>query len=266
LRRQTFCSRMAAMNVLIVGYGRMGHEVEAVLSARGHQVSARIDKTPGVADSTEISSEILRASEAVIEFSLPEAVLGHVRSYAAAGLPAVVGTTGWEAQKAEAKTIVEGYQAALIHGNNFSLGAHMFFQLVEKASAMIADLPDYDIMVAEWHHRLKKDSPSGTALTTADRIMRNLPRKSEINTGRIDRAIRDEELHVASIRGGWIPGIHQVMLDSAADTLEIKHTVRNRSGLALGSVLAAEWLVSRPQAGFVDVEEFARQYFAGLDR
>lgn len=257
---------MRVMNILIVGYGRMGHEVETILQARGHRVTARIDRTPGVGDAAELSSEILRSSQAVIEFSLPEAVIDHVRAYAAAGIPAVVGTTGWDERKPEAKTIVEGYQAALIHGTNFSLGAHMFFQLVERASAMIADLPEYDIMVTEWHHKLKKDSPSGTALTTADRIVRNLPRKTEINTGRIDRAIRDEELHVASVRGGSIPGIHQVLIDSAADTIEVRHTARNRSGFALGAVLAAEWLAVRPQIGFVDVEEFARQYFAGLDR
>lgn len=254
------------MNVLIVGYGRMGHEVETILEARGHRVIARVDRMPGVGDATEISSELLRSSEAVVEFSLPEGVLDHVRAYAAAGLPAIIGTTGWDAQKAEAKTIVEGYQAGLIHGTNFSLGAHMFFQLVERAAAMIAELPEYDIMVTEWHHKLKKDSPSGTALTTADRILRNLPRKTEANTGRIDRAIRDEELHVASVRGGSIPGIHQVLVDSLADTIEIRHTARNRSGFALGAVLAAEWLSARPQAGFLDVEEFARQYFAGLDR
>ena len=254
------------MNVLIVGYGRMGHEVEAILQARGHKVSARIDKTPGVGDSTEISSEILRSSQAVIEFSLPEGVVDHVKTYAAAGIPAVIGTTGWDEQKAHAKVLVEGNQAALIHGTNFSLGAQMFFQLVEKAAAMIAELPEYDIMVTEWHHKLKKDSPSGTALTTADRILRNLPRKTEINTGRIDRAIRDEELHIASVRGGAIPGIHQVLLDSVADSIEVKHTARNRSGFALGAVLAAEWLSTRPQAGFLDVEDFARQYFSGLGR
>jgi len=254
------------MNALIVGYGRMGHEVETILQARGHRVTARIDKTPGVGDSTEISSEILRSSQVVIEFSLPEGVLDHIRTYAAAGLPAVIGTTGWDERKTEAKTLVEGYQAALIHGTNFSLGAQMFFQLVERAAAMIADLPDYDILVTEWHHKLKKDSPSGTALTTANRILRNLPRKTEINTGRIDRAIHDHELHVASVRGGSIPGIHQVLLDSVADTIEVKHTARNRSGFALGAVLAAEWLSVRPQIGFLDVEEFASQYFAGLGR
>lgn len=257
---------MPTMNVLIVGYGRMGHEVETALVSRGHRVVARVDRTPGVGDATEVSSELLRSSQAVIEFSLPEGVLGHIRQYAGVGLPAVIGTTGWDEVKAEARTIVEGYQAALIHGTNFSLGAHMFFQLVEKASAMIRDLPEYDIMVTEWHHRLKKDSPSGTALTTADRILRSLDRKTEVNTGRIDRAIREDELHVASVRGGSIPGIHQILVDSAADTIEVRHTARNRSGFALGAVLAAEWLSDRPQAGFLDVETFANQYFAGLSR
>lgn len=254
------------MNILIVGYGRMGREVETALLARGHSVVARVDKTPGVGDTTEVSSEILRSSQAVIEFSLPEGVIDNIRTYAAAGVPAVVATTGWDDRKAEAKTIVEGYQAALIHGTNFSIGAHLFFQLVERAAALVTDLPDYDVMVTEWHHKMKKDSPSGTALTTADRILRNLPRKTEVNTGRIDRAIQDNELHVASVRGGAIPGIHQVLLDSVADTIEIKHTARNRGGFALGSVLAAEWLIARPQAGFVDVEEFARQYFSDLVR
>lgn len=254
------------MNVLIVGYGRMGHEVEAHLEARGHRTVARVDRPGGQGDTHEISPELLRSTEAVIEFSLPESVVDHVRLYAAAGVPAVVGTTGWDDRKAEAKTIVEGYQSSLIHGTNFSLGAHMFFQLVEKASAMVADLAEYDVMVTEWHHKLKKDSPSGTALTTAERILRNLPRKTEVNTGRIDRAIRDEELHVTSVRGGWIPGIHQVLVDSAADTIEIRHTARNRGGFALGAVLAAEWLQSRAPVGFLDVEEFARQYFAGLGR
>ncbi|NNM67097.1 MAG: 4-hydroxy-tetrahydrodipicolinate reductase [Spirochaetales bacterium] len=250
------------MNVLIVGYGRMGHEVETFLRSRNHHVVARVDPTPGVGDATEVSSELLRSSQAVIEFSLPEAVLGHARQYAGVGLPAVVGTTGWESDRAEVRNLVEGYQSSLVWGSNFSVGAHLFFALVEKAASMIADLPDYDIMVTEWHHKLKKDSPSGTALTTAERILKVLPRKKEINSERLDRAIRDDELHVASVRGGAIPGIHSVLLDSAADSLEIRHTARSRSGFALGAVLAAEWLVSSGRKGFLSVEDFVADTFA----
>ena len=249
------------MKTLIVGYGRMGHEVEAYLTARGHQIVARVN-TSGAGDAREVSSELLRSSEMVIEFSLPEAVLGHVRQYSAVGVPAVLGTTGWEAQRSEVRELVEGYQSTLLWGTNFALGTHLFFALAERAAALISGLPDYDIMVTEWHHKHKKDSPSGTALTTAERILKALPRKKEIQTGRLDRAIRDEELHVASVRGGTLPGTHSVLLDSSADSLEIRHTARNRSGLALGAVMAAEWLTTSGRKGFLSVDDFVKSYFA----
>ncbi len=254
------------MNVLIVGYGRMGREVEAILLDRGHQVSNRIRRTAHEGEPTVVTPEVLHAADAVIEFALPENLLERLRVYAAARVPAVIGTTGWDSVKPQARSVVEGAGASVIHGSNFSLGAHMFFQLAERAAAMIADLPEYDIMVTEWHHKLKKDSPSGTALTTADRILRQLPRKTKIVSDRLDRAIGDDELHVASVRGGSIPGIHQILVDSAADTIEIKHSARNRSGFAHGAVLAAEWLAHHPGTGFIEVEDFARTYFSGLNR
>lgn len=248
------------MNILIVGYGRMGREVEKILLERGHTVVARVDQNPGVGDTTEITSEVLRSTDAVIEFSLPEGLVENISRYAKAGVPAVIGTTGWEAQREQVATMIKQYNSGLVYGTNFSLGAHMFFHLVEKAAAMIADFPEYDIMVTEYHHKLKKDSPSGTALTTAERILRNNPRKTVINADRINRQIRDEELHVASVRGGSIPGIHSVLLDSLADTVEIRHTARSRVGFALGSVLAAEWIIGK--TGFFEVEEFARDFLA----
>ena len=254
------------MNVLIVGYGRMGREVEAILTERGHQVSHKVRRTPAEGQPTAVTPESLRGADTVIEFALPENVLERVTAYAAARVPAVIGTTGWDDVKTEAEAIVRIAGASLIHGSNFSLGAHMFFQLAEQAASMIADLPEYDIMVTEWHHKLKKDSPSGTALSTADRILRRLPRKTVIQSDRLDRAIRDEELHVASVRGGSIPGIHQILIDSAADTVELRHTARNRTGFARGAVLAAEWLARHPEAGFLEVEEFARTYFSGMSR
>jgi 4-hydroxy-tetrahydrodipicolinate reductase len=141
----------------------------------------------------------------------------------------------------------------------------LFFRLVEQAAASIRDLPEFDVLLTEWHHKLKKDSPSGTALTTAGRILGALPRKTALVTDRLDRAIEPHELHVASVRGGSIPGIHQVLLDSAADTVEITHTARSRAGFALGSVLAAEWLVGTGRKGFLSVDEFAREFFAAAE-
>jgi 4-hydroxy-tetrahydrodipicolinate reductase len=254
------------MNVLIVGYGRMGHEVEAALKARGHKITARVDRSPGLGDATEISPELLHSSDAAIEFSLPEGILENLRSYAVAGLAAVVGTTGWDAQRQEARGLVESHQSSLVYGSNFSLGAHLFFHLVGEAAGLLKDLPEYDVLVTEWHHKLKKDSPSGTALTTAQRVLGALPRKTTVVTERLDRPIEPHELHVASVRGGTIPGIHQVLLDSDADTIEITHTARSRSGFALGSVLAAAWLVRTKRKGFLSVDEFAREFFREAGR
>lgn len=252
------------LKVAVVGYGRMGHEVEQILLNRGHKVPVKIDPAPGLGTHTALSAEALAGCDAAIEFSLPEGVLANARIYAAAGVPAVVGTTGWEAQKPAVKALIEASSVALVHGTNFSIGAHMFFALVEQAAAQIRSLPEYDIFVTEYHHRLKKDSPSGTALTTANRILRALPRKTTLRDDKIDGEIAEHELHVASVRGGTIPGIHSVMLDSLADTLEIRHTARSRGGFALGSVLAAEWAVGRQ--GFIDVEEFARDLLKAVPK
>ncbi|OHD14022.1 MAG: 4-hydroxy-tetrahydrodipicolinate reductase [Spirochaetes bacterium GWB1_48_6] len=251
------------MKVVIVGYGRMGREIESILKARGHTVVTRVDRAPGVGDVQVLTPEVLAGVDVAIEFSLPEGVAENIKSYTQAGVSAVLGTTGWENIAGEVKTLVEKSGIGLVHGTNFSVGAHMFFALVEQAAAMIKDITAYDIFVTEYHHKLKKDSPSGTALTTANRILRALPRKTEINSGRIDRQIRDEELHVASVRGGSIPGIHSVMLDSDADTLEIRHTARSRGGFALGAVLAAEWLVKNKKTGYIEVEEFAQDLLKG---
>jgi len=128
------------------------------------------------------------------------------------------------------------------------------FAIVARAAELIKPFDDYDIMVHEFHHKLKVDSPSGTALSIANLILDKLPRKTTIQSQALDRAIHPEELHVSSTRGGSIPGIHSVLLDSVADTIEITHTVRNRRGLALGSVLALEWLEGK--TGCFRVEEF----------
>lgn len=248
------------MNALIVGYGRMGHEVENFLLERGHKIVGRVDKESAEGKTVVLTEDLLKASDVVIEFALPEAVIDHVALYAKVGIPSVIGTTGWDERRHEAQELILKHGGAMVYGSNFSLGAHMFFHLVEKAAGMIAEIPDYDIMVTEYHHKMKKDSPSGTALSVAERILRACPRKRIINSDRINRAIRDEELHVASVRGGTIPGIHSVLLDSMADSIEIRHTARSRSGFALGAVIAAEWILGKK--GFYEVQDFARDFLS----
>jgi 4-hydroxy-tetrahydrodipicolinate reductase len=242
------------MNVALVGYGRMGKEVEQVLRERGHKTVVRIDPNPGVGDAESLNARVLGGVDGVIEFSLPGAVAANARVYAQVGLPAVIGTTGWEAEREEVAKLIRSSGGCLLHGSNFSIGAHLMFALVRRAAEMIKPFEDYDIMVHEYHHKFKVDSPSGTALSIANAILENLPRKSIIQTEALDRAIRPEELHVSSTRGGSIPGIHTVTLDSPSDSVEITHTVRNRKGLATGAVLALEWLQGKK--GFYRVEDF----------
>lgn len=242
------------MRVAIVGYGRMGHEIEAILKDRGHTVAATVDPTPGLATATGLSTDIIRGLDGVIEFALPAGITANAKVYAETGIPAVVGTTGWEAQRAEVETLVRKSNGSFLYGSNFSIGAHLMFALAARAAQLIKPFADYDIMVHEFHHKNKVDSPSGTALSIAKVITANLPRKNVIQTDALDRAILPEELHVSSTRGGAFPGVHSVLLDSFADTIEITHTARSRKGFALGAVLALEWLQGK--RGFFQVEEF----------
>jgi len=247
------------MNVLIMGYGKMGHEMEAVLRERGHRIVARIDEKPGLGDATIPTEKHLTEAEVAIEFSQPPAVVPNAKLYAKAKIPAVVGTTGWKASEEEVKRIVLDAGIAYLRASNFSIGAHLFFALAEEAARMIQSLPQYDVLLYEIHHNQKKDSPSGTALTAADRILHALPRKKRIVTEKLDRKIEPDELHVASVRGGAVPGIHTVLLDSEADTIEITHSARSRKGFALGAVLAAEWIIGKK--GFLSVEAFIKDLF-----
>lgn len=248
------------MNITLVGYGRMGKEIEKIALNRGHNVVYRIDSMEGVGDCQSLDMSILEESDSVIEFALPIDMDKNIEFYAKSKVPVVMGTTGWAEKLESYKKEILTAGGTFVYGSNFSVGAHILFKLVESASSMIDNLADYDIMVNEFHHKNKKDSPSGTALTIAEKILENCSRKTVIQTEQLNRAIEPQELHVAAMRGGAIPGIHSVIIDSDADTVEISHTARSRAGFALGSVLAAEWLVQQ-KAGFYCVEDFIDSLF-----
>ncbi len=247
---------MPAMRVAIIGYGGMGKEVEKVLAQRGHTVAARVDPTQPGADSPALTAEISARADMAIEFSVPEAVLSNARTYVSLGLSAVSGTTGWYAKLDELKGILSGGRIGYLYGSNFSVGAHIFFALVAAAADLAAPSPEYDILGYEIHHKRKKDSPSGTALSLAKIISARHPRKKQVVTERLDRAVKEEELHFASVRGGEFPGVHTVLLDSLFDTIEITHSARSRGGFALGAVRAAEWLQGRK--GIFEVTDFVQ--------
>ena len=236
----------------------MGHEIEKVLAQRGHTLVCTVDPVASSADEKKLSEEILRRADVVIEFSLADAVKSNAEFYRKTEVAAVVGTTGWEQ---DLSAIRKQYESggALVYGSNFSVGAHAFFGVVEMACRLVNQLPNYDVLVQEWHHKKKEDSPSGTALNIARRIIDAIERKSTIVTKALDRRISEDELHVSSVRGGSSPGLHSVLLDSDSDTIELRHTARNRGGFAYGAVLAAEWI--KGKQGIFTVDEFIDDLF-----
>jgi 4-hydroxy-tetrahydrodipicolinate reductase len=242
------------MRVAIVGYGSMGQEVERVLRARGHEVAVRIDPQAPGADAKSPTEKTLAGVEAAIEFSHADAVLENARTYVRLGLNAVVGTTGWYGKLDEMKGIMKDARMGLVYGSNFSIGAHIFFALVAAAAELSGPFAEYDILGWEVHHKRKKDSPSGTALSIARIITTNHPRKKKVVTEKLDRAPAPDELHFASVRGGEVPGIHTVLMDSLYDTIELTHSARSRGGLAIGAVRAAEWIQGKK--GLFEVSDF----------
>ncbi|MFP4330985.1 MAG: 4-hydroxy-tetrahydrodipicolinate reductase [Alkalispirochaetaceae bacterium] len=242
------------MKIILVGYGRMGHELAAALGRRGHELLASVDPASREATHRDLSSAPLAEADGVIEFSLAEAVAANAAVYLEARLPAVVGTTGWEADLPRVVEMFENAEVGYMVGANFSIGANLFMRLAEEAARLINGIDDYDPMLLEYHHAGKADSPSGTALRTAEAVLAALDRKSSIQTEALHRQITPEELHVASVRGGAIPGTHTLTLDSAADTVEITHRARGRAGFADGAVRALEWL--RGHKGYYTVDDF----------
>jgi 4-hydroxy-tetrahydrodipicolinate reductase len=242
------------MRIALVGYGKMGHMIAAAAKARGHQVVCTVDlfaedascvtQDPAVMVEAIVSSK----AEGIIEFSHPASVMGNIRAILPTRIPLVVGTTGWKDNLAEVTELVELNKTTLFHAANYSVGVNLFYKIVAEASRLISEFDQYDVAMFESHHNQKADSPSGTALDIAARILSGMKGKTKIVTDAFDRKPEKDELHVASVRVGSVPGTHTVWFDSPADTIELTHTARNREGFALGAVRAVEWL-SAPDSG-----------------
>ena len=236
------------MRIALVGMGRMGEAVSELAARRGHEIVARfdeyIDQYPSLPDGPDLP-DALESAGAIIDFTLPDAVLENIERYCRWGLPAVIGTTGWYDRLDEVQALVDKYDGAVLYAPNFSIGVALLAQVARSVLPLIDKLPEYDAAVHEVHHIGKADSPSGTALMLGDLIVDGLKRKDRIETetqhGRIDAAA----LHVTSSRLGGVVGKHDVSLDSPFDKLVFSHEAKSRRGFAFGAVRAAEWLPGR---------------------
>ncbi|MFA7566497.1 MAG: 4-hydroxy-tetrahydrodipicolinate reductase [Alkalispirochaeta sp.] len=251
------------MNIAIIGYGRMGHEIEAVALSRGHRVVARVDPSAEGADFADVDAAVaagvLTDGVCAVDFALPQAVAGNVAGYARAGCSAVIGTTGWDADRDKVLAPAVEAGISLVWGSNFSVGANMTVRIAAFSARLADAAGSYDLGLVELHHTGKKDSPSGTAIMLAEEILAAVDAKRSIQTETLHRQIQPEELHTASARIGSIPGTHTLYLDSPADTVELTHRARNRGGFALGAVQAAEWIVQ--QRGVHPVSTFFDDLF-----
>lgn len=228
------------MRIAIVGYGKMGKEIERLAIERGWTVDVRVD-----IDTPPITKAQREKIDVVIHFATAKDIINDLTPWAEAHKPIVVGTTGWQDQLKSIGSLVAKNQIGLIYGSNFSLGVNIFFQLIKNAAQMIDKFEDYDAFIQEIHHKNKIDSPSGTALTMGQIVLKHLHRKKELLNETSHNKIQPEQLHVSSVRSGTVIGTHTLTFDSAADMIELKHTAKNRSGLALGTLFAAEWIQNR---------------------
>lgn len=227
------------MKIALVGFGKMGHEVQNLINEGStHQVvSISYENAKGPLDKAGI-----KKADVVIDFSSPEIVVETIKTVSGMGKNLVVGTTGWYESLPEVKKIIKKSKIGFIYAQNFSVGANIFFKIVAFTSTLFSKFGDYDVAGYELHHTGKKDSPSGTAKKLAQVIMENFPKKKVLETGRLDRQITKEELHFASVRAGRYFGYHEVMFDSSADEVKLSHNAHGRRGFAEGALMAAEFI------------------------
>ena len=233
------------VKIALIGYGKMGMEVEQVARKGGHVIAARIDPASDVAVTSEISSQTIGSANVCIEFTHPEAAFGNIEKVVRLQKPLVVGTTGWYQHLPAITEIVLEERTGLVYAPNFSLGVNLFYRVAAVAARLFHRFEQYDVCGSEAHHRLKVDSPSGTARKLSEIVLEHFPRKKRVVVDSLNRAIVPEEFHLVSLRAGHFPGTHSLAFDSAADTIELTHTARSRAGFAAGALLAAEWVVNR---------------------
>jgi 4-hydroxy-tetrahydrodipicolinate reductase len=248
------------MDVVICGYGKMGTLIERVLTEKGHSVAAVIDTSTSVSKSGapvfksiklafETNGTLIKKADVAIDFTHPSVVLENIKNFAEKQIPLVVGTTGWYNNLDDVKKIIADNKASLLYAPNFSIGVNLFYNIIKNAAILFNKFEDYDIGILESHHNKKADSPSGTAKIIANILLKNSVRKTKVIDGKLDRPTEKNEIHLSSLRVGSTPGTHSVYFDSIADTIEITHTARNREGLVLGAITAAEWLVDAVKSG-----------------
>ena len=226
------------MKAAIIGYGKMGREIERILTERGHEAALIIDTD----NAHELDAAHLAGIDAALEFTMPETAYRNIRTCIECGVAVVSGTTGWTERLHEAEALCRQHGGAFFYASNYSIGVNVFFEVNRKLAELMNRFGTYDVTVEETHHTQKKDAPSGTAITLAGDILDRIDRKTHWTSG---TTTEPDALEIASVRRSVVPGIHTVTYESEADVLSITHCAKNRCGFATGAVMAAEFVAGK---------------------
>lgn len=216
------------MKIALIGYGTMGRLIEVLARRKNHNTVVVIDQE-SVLFSADDLANVLRVADVAIDFSVAEFTKRNVEACCTAGIPLVEGTTGWNSQLEEIRSVVKENDGSFVYGANFSIGVNLFYRVVDHASKLFAKFEDYEAFIEEQHHSRKVDSPSGTALKLKDIVSEHIK----------------EDFSVSATRAGNIPGTHRVGFDGSADQVLLEHFARSRDGFASGAILAAEWVIGK---------------------
>lgn len=237
------------MKIGIIGYGKMGKAIEQLALQRGHNIAVIVDEN----NSEDIAAQLKGKVDVAIEFTTPESGKNNVFDCIEAGIPIVSGTTGWNVVDDEMQKICEEKSTSFFFASNFSIGVNIFMQINEKLASLLSDFESYNARMQEAHHIHKLDEPSGTAISLAKGIFKN--NKKYVNWEL--KPVKDiRNLEIESFREGEIIGDHKIIWDSEIDTIEISHSAKNRTGFALGAVLAAEFVYGK--TGFYNMHDLLK--------
>ncbi|MDE2026085.1 MAG: 4-hydroxy-tetrahydrodipicolinate reductase, partial [Patescibacteria group bacterium] len=243
------------MNIALIGFGNMGKQIAQLIEQNSTYNLVSVSYKD---NNRHLDKKGIAKADVAIDFTGADAVAKTVKEVAALGVPLVIGTTGWYEQLADIEKIVRETNIGLVYGQNFSIGANIFFKILGYSSHLFNSFDSYDVYGMEIHHAGKKDSPSGTAKKITSIILENFTTKSVVQYDRFDRKIEKNELHFASVRGGRNPGYHEVIFDSSADVVTLSHQAHNREGFAQGALLAAQFIQGKKGIYTFD-EVFERQ-------
>lgn len=221
------------MKIALLGYGKMGKVIERIALERGHEIVLRKSSSSSYAG--------LENADVAIDFSVSSSAVANISECLNNGIPIVSGTTGWLEEYSNMVALCEQKNGSFIYGSNFSLGVNLFFELNDYLAKMMSKFKNYSVSMEEIHHTQKLDAPSGTAISLAKGIIEN----TDYTNWTLDTNPKENEISIEALRIENVPGTHSIFYNSEVDTIEIKHTAHSRDGFALGSIIAAEWLVEK---------------------